>query len=381
MMCFDVNKLEPQSASSMLKALWSLTKNRMAMELLTYKYSATLLRFYKKCLSEYMEAITSKSTKTIMAMKELIPSISVLLVRMLSIDSKPEKLEKSDRDWKRFRKQSLSLLILTFYKSQIVLKMTAVFQSISDGEHISQCIGDGVINSMLSILVQIPLTLKKHQNVNREVVDLVHGQLEQSECAEIIGFTFNVLSHCDLKEKRTVNAVAKCFECAVNLWNVDRNLMTKIVLKYQYKVHELLSCGITLIEDQFDAENHSILNAAKHILHFTSLLTLEQNPEIQKLLRSESETNSLLHTLCRMPSYFMQQKKGRNLLFPAIIGLTFDDEAMLKLLDSVMNRKTLEQWLEGLLSSTGNGKQKKRCPVAVVLPSRMWRECLAFYRE
>merc|ERR1712032_501427 len=140
--------------------------------------------------------------------------------------------------------------------------------------------------------------------------------------------------------------------------------------KNERKVQQLLSSALSMISDTPLSPTGKEM--AKHVLQFISVLTKDFDPKLQALFEE-----SLLHLLCRLPPYFMKQKKGRNLLFPAIISVTFGSDVNLKVLDSLMARTVIVQWLEGLCGM--NAKQRKRCPV--LLPSSKWRECLQFYTE
>merc|ERR1712087_292700 len=165
--------------------------------------------------------------------------------------------------------------------------------------------------------------------------------------------------------------MGKCFQCATSFLNFEHYVFSATVLKNEHKVEQLLSAVLTLIVEKFKGNDY-IFDMAKHVLQFIAILTNDFDNEVQGLF-----WGSLLHLLCRLPPYFMKQKKGRNLLFPAIIGVTFGNEINLKVLDSLMERAVIVQWLEGLCRLSV--KQRKKCPV--LLPSSMWRECLQFYTE
>merc|ERR1719242_1321358 len=245
MMCFDLNKVDSESASSMLKSLWLLTKNRMALELLSLKYSSTILRFYKICLSQYMKSDMDTSA-------ELITSVSALLVRILS---NSVEMKDKDRDWKRFKKQSSSLLLLTLYKSCLLLKIGAVFglmDGVEQQKRLRKCIDDHVADSILTVLIQIPVTLQKQHN--HELVQLIKNQLVQSECAQIIGFTFNVLGQ-QQHDKQSVSVISKCFQCATSFLNFEHNVLSATVLKNEHKVEQLLSAVLTLIVEKFQGND------------------------------------------------------------------------------------------------------------------------------
>ena len=370
LLCFDLNKLCMKTSKLMLKMLSSLTKNRMALELLAFKYTKQLLSFYKGCLEDYFHGNRGHQ-----ASKAVLPQLSSVLVRCLlnTFDVR----NGGDRDYKRFKKHSQSLMLLNLYKSSFLV----------DIQDIEQCINHRILDGILNILVPIPVILKKHYAVNRAICDLMNHQIEQTQSVQIMQCLSNIMMVVDddsKNNKRSVSLIGKCFQfgadlIASNSWN--RTTMQGLVLKNNEKFQEIMIMFLEHICVHFKVDHDCIFEATKQCLQFVTMLTLEHSKEVQGLFDEE-----LLQKLCNVPFYFMLQPKGQNVLFPAIIGVTFQNEDNLKVMQSSLDPKHLELWLKHKILSSSESdcnqkhKKMKHKKQEILLPSNMWSQCLQFYR-
>merc|ERR1712157_327669 len=139
----------------LIKNLVLLTKNKNGLELLAFKYTSKLLLYYKHCLNEYF-------CKNNIVYKSILPQISIILVRIFQ-NTSYDNTSSSDKDYKKFKKQTQSFLLLNLYKSSFLIKISSIFKLIckNNNEQIELYINQRILDGILNILNQIPLILKK----------------------------------------------------------------------------------------------------------------------------------------------------------------------------------------------------------------------------
>ena len=207
LICFDINILHFKCCKLFIKNLIFLTKNKIGTELLSYRYVSTLLSFYKKCVNEYFY-------KNNQIYKSILPQLSILLVKVFQNSYIDHVLYKNDKDYKKFKKQTGSFLLLNLYKSSFLIKISSLFKSIfcsMNNDNIDLYLNQRILDGILNILIQIPLTLKKHNNMNGQICNLINGQIESINCIEIIPFIYKLTNCLNDNHKKTLGIILNVF--------------------------------------------------------------------------------------------------------------------------------------------------------------------------
>lgn len=385
---FDVNTLNFKCCKLFIKNMIILTKNKIGTELLSFKYVSTLLTFYKKCLNEYFY-------KNNQIYKSILPQLSILLVKIFQNSYIDHPNHKNDKDYKKFKKQTGSFLILNLYKSSFIIKISSLFKSICCSMNINNInlyLNQRILDGILNILIQIPLTLKKHNNINGQICALINNQIESTNCMEIIPFTYKLINYLnDSNHKKTLGVISKCFQFSTDIINSNNNnkiyFQNKIILKNKMKIYKILSLLLEHANIHFNIECDYILESIKSIFDFITFSTMN-NKQIQEIYNFSFSKNqqlgiTLIHRLCNVPFYFILQKQGQNVLFPALIAITYNNDKNLNLLKNSINPKHLQLWLKTNIYSdvykdllSFNNKNNE---FITKIPSKMWSNCLHFY--
>eukprot|EP01084_Bolivina_argentea_P015990 29946_1 len=155
LICFDINKLNIKSAKLLIKILILLCKNKIGLQLLAFKYAFKLLMYYKYCLDEYF-------FKHNEIYKNVLPQLAILIVRIFqSNNDYINKEYKNDKDYKKFKKQTETFLLLNLYKSMVLIKIGLIFKNKMIKFENNQRIIDGILN----ILIEIPF-INGNNNIN-----------------------------------------------------------------------------------------------------------------------------------------------------------------------------------------------------------------------
>mmetsp|Transcript_36176 Transcript_36176/g.31923 ORF Transcript_36176/g.31923 Transcript_36176/m.31923 type:complete len:126 (-) Transcript_36176:310-687(-) len=110
------------------------------------------------------------------------------------------------------------------------------------------------------------------------------------------------------------------------------------------------------------------------------------------LSKNQQQGITLIYRLCNVPFYFILQKQGQNVLFPALIAITYNNDKNLNLLRNSLNTKHLQLWLKKNIYSDiykdllhfhkdkgGHLNALKQKEFVTKIPSKMWSNCLHFY--
>ena len=120
--CFNLSKLEMNCATLLVQNLLLLTKNKKGLDLLIFKYSLILMMYYQQCLN----AFVFESDESF---KGILPQIGALLSRMFESALAYAKNDRGgDKEYKKFRKQTVSLLLLNLFKSSLMNTMATIFK-------------------------------------------------------------------------------------------------------------------------------------------------------------------------------------------------------------------------------------------------------------
>ena len=116
------------------------------------------------------------------------------------------------------------------------------------------------------------------------------------------------------------------------------------------KIYKILSLLLEHINMHFNIECDYILESIKSIFDFITFSSMN-NKQIQdiynfSLSKNQQQGITLIHRLCNVPFYFILHKQGKNVLFPALIAITYNNEKNLNLLSNSLNSKHLQLWLK-----------------------------------
>jgi len=165
-----------------------------------------------------------------------------------------------------------------------------------------------------------------------------------------------------------------------------------IILKNKMKTNKILSRFFEYINIHFNVNYDYIFEATKSVLNFITFSSMN-NKQIQDIFSFTDNNNtlSLLYRICNVPFYFILQKTGQNVLFPALIAITYNNENNLNLMKNSLNTKHLTLWLKSNIYSTQKGKDKEQdkknknknknnlTDFTTKFPSKMWSNYLEFY--
>mmetsp|Transcript_18913 Transcript_18913/g.30049 ORF Transcript_18913/g.30049 Transcript_18913/m.30049 type:complete len:1006 (-) Transcript_18913:746-3763(-) len=360
MIYFDLNALNVKCSKLLIRNLLLLSKNKTGLELLSTRYVAVLLAYYKRCCNEYFY-------KESQVYKSILTQVSTLLVRIFQNTYNDYHIYKNDKDYKKFKRQTSSFVLLNLYKSSMLIKFASIFKSISNGSIPAMNANHKVLDGMLSILIEIPVMLKF---VNDSICNLIHSQMESTNCIEIVPLLHTVVHQSVLNDvhdlnKKALNTISRCFQFCTDVVNANelsQIVLTKQILSHSLKFYQILSAVFQHINIHFNADINFIFDSTKPILEFITYASMDSQ-EIQDLFRytainNDEHTNlpqlTLIHRLCNLPFYFILQRCGQNVLFPALIAITFDNVENLSLMKASLNCKHLQLWLKRNLYSDLN---------------------------
>jgi len=311
----------------LLQCLLQLTQNKKCLDLVIFKYSLRAIKFYKHCLNARMD---------------LLEQTHALLIRMF--DSALAREMSGDKEYKKFKKETVSLLLLNLYKASLI-DVIAAFILKSDG-NMKQ------MKMIWTLMHMLPLILRKHTNVNLPICDLIYAQLQSVDCLNVI-----LSMHRLIKMKQDKHML--------HVLSMNVKFATEMIHSLQSNLHVIIAQNADMYRDIISFLLTNI--GSKIVFDFIAFSALNQRA-VQDIFDKK-----LIEQLCKLTDV-----KGENVVFPALIGVSLNHCDNLKVIAaSALNVKHLYLWLKKNMNA--KRKKGKQNQFIAMIPAKMWSNCLQFY--